>query len=96
MNGASHTKQELDIEILNLMEHFAFLAVVAVRIDILEVAVNTNLMEASLVIVEAIRDRIGYYGQLGWDTFVLCTKFLWSVVMTHNRLAVVRFDSLQG
>ena len=62
MDGAFHTNCELDIAILRLTEHFAFLALVAVRIDILEVVVNTDLLTVNLISVEATRDRTGYYG----------------------------------
>ena len=64
MDGACHIDYESDIAILRLMEHSTFLALVAMKVDILEVVVNTDLLIENLIPIEATRDKIGYYGQL--------------------------------
>ena len=76
---------------MSRIHHLALVALLYVVVDTTEtfgliVVAGIDLVKPSCVIVEAIRDKIGYCGPLDLDSLGLYTRFQKCVVQTHGRL----------
>ena len=94
------TRHELEVVSAHLVEHLSLSIPISLKVDITKgvvpIVANTNLVEAYFALVEATKDKIDYYGLLDSNDVILCTKFQKCVVLSHGRLVVLEFESLQG
>ena len=90
LDGAFHTKHELDIALVSMIHHLALVVSLCVVVDTTEafeqvVAASIELVKPSCIVVEVITGRIDYYGPLDLDSLGLYTKFQKCVVQTHGK-----------
>ena len=91
LDGAFHTKHELDVALVSKIHHLALVALLCVVADTTEafeqvVAASIELVKPSCIVVEVTKDRIDYYGPLDLDSLGLYTKFQKCAVQTHGRV----------
>ena len=80
LDGAFHTKHELDVALVSRIHHLALVVLLYVVVDTTKafeqvVAARTELVKPSYVVVEVTKGKIDYYGPLDLNNLGLYTRF---------------------